>query len=187
MKHSVRKFRPDFHVQLNKSLDKYTFREYMLGCLFLAEALVANGRPIAGYLSYLRFISWKSTVSRAYQTQALIKYDQHVSIKVIRGLLHDWVLSEEEAVCLYLGVDGMLVYKQLIAGSRSAKGALRSYFANYPSDICWLFNYRSCEPDLCKRKHVCMCARPTTGAKRVSQVHRLLRRKARIKQSRNEF
>ena len=154
VKRSCSKFRPDFHLGLQKSLDKYTFREYMLGCLYVAEALLADGRPVGGYLSHVRFMAWKASVSGAYQTQVLIKYDQHVSTKVIRGILHDWVLGEEEGVCLYLVVDGTLAYKQL-TGSRSSKGAVRGDFADYPQDICWLYNNRSYDSASCKRRHVC--------------------------------
>ena len=32
VKRSCSKFRPDFHMDLGKSIDKFTFREYMLGC-----------------------------------------------------------------------------------------------------------------------------------------------------------
>ena len=126
IKKSNSKFRPEFHLDLHKSVDKYTFREYILGCLYVAEALVADGRPVAGYLSHVRFMAWKAAGSQGYQTQALIKYDQHLSTKVIRGSIPDWVLGEEEGMCLYLGVDGTHAFKQLTAVSRSGKGVATS-------------------------------------------------------------
>ena len=94
-------------------------------------------------------------MSGAYQTQALIKYDQHVSTKVIRGQLPDWMVGEEEAMCLYLGMNRTMAYKQLLSGSRSSKGAIRGDFSDYPPDICWLYNYRSCDSTTCKGRHVC--------------------------------
>ena len=44
VKRSNSKFQPDYHLNLQKSMDKYTFQEYLLGCLFVSEALVADGR-----------------------------------------------------------------------------------------------------------------------------------------------
>ena len=155
-KRSASKFRPDFHLDLRKSIDKYTFREYMLGCLYVAETLAEEGRPIRGYLAHLRFIAWKASGPGAYHTQALIKYDQHVSSKVIKGLIPDWAVGEEEAMCLYMGVDGTYAFKQLtVPTSRSAKGAVRGDFSDFPQDVCWLYNFRVCENAACKRKHVC--------------------------------
>ena len=137
-KKSNSKFRPDFHVDVQKSLDKFTFREYMLGCVCVAEALAAEGRPVAGYLSHIRFMVWKATVSGGYQTQTLIKYDLHVSTKVIRGMIPDGVLGEEEAMCLHLGVDGTMAFKQLAGTSRSVRGSSRGDFSDFPSDVYWL-------------------------------------------------
>ena len=163
-KRSASKFRPDFHVNVQKSLDKFTFREFMLGAVCVAEALVEDGRPVAGYLSHLRFIAWKSALSGAFQTLSLIKYDQHVSAKVIKGEIPDWILGEEEAVCLHLGVDGTLAFKQLTggfhtSGTRSGKGAVRGDFSDFPQDVCWLYNFRSCEANICKRKHICLACK----------------------------
>ena len=158
-KRSNSKFRPDFHMDLPKSLKKYTFREFVLGCMYEAEALVVDGRPIAGYLSHVRFISWKAAMSGAFLTQSLIKYDHHVSSKVIRGELPDWVLGEEEAVCLHLGVDGTVAYKQLAGGNKSSRSTSHGDFSDFPSDVCWLFNFRSCDSNFCKRKHVCHLCR----------------------------
>ena len=170
-KKSSSKFRPEFHLDLQKSLDKYTFCEYLLGCIYVAETLVAEGRPVKGYLSHLRFIAWKSSMTGAYQTQVLIKYDQHVSTKVIRGTIPDWVVGEEEAMCLYLGVDGTYAFKQLTGSvTRSSKGAVQGDFSDFPQDVCWLFNFRSCDSSSCKRKHICSACSGLHRAKNCKDI-----------------
>ena len=70
------KFRPEFYLDTNKPVDKLTYREFLYGCLCVADTLVQEGWPVSGYINHLRFIAWKAAMGGAYQTQALIRYDQ---------------------------------------------------------------------------------------------------------------
>ena len=119
----------EFYLDTSKPVDKLSYWEFLY-----ADALVQEDRPDAGYINHLRFIAWKAAMGGAYQTQALIRYDQHVTSKVLKGLINDWPFGDDEACCLHLGSDGILSFRQLSFRSPRPQGIHQDY-SDFPQDI----------------------------------------------------
>ena len=101
------KYCPEYYLDTAKTADKLTYREFLYGALCVADTLGQEGRQVSGYINHLRFIAWKAAMGGAYQTQALVRYDQHVTSKVLRGSLPDWPFGDDEGCCLHLGVEAL--------------------------------------------------------------------------------
>ena len=109
------------------------------------------------YIAHISFIVSKAALN-LYATDALIKYEEAVTERVLSCRYKDWSIADPECVALHLGADATYAVRQ--SGSRwvwqsSASFGPQRDFADWPKDVCWLYNNTSCYFQRCKKSHIC--------------------------------
>ena len=125
--------------------------------------VIELGIDPTNYVAHMNFITCKVALN-VYATDALIRYKEGVTERVISGRYRDWSPADPESVALFLGADATYAIRQ--GGNRwprqsSANFGTTRDFSDWPKDICWLYNNTSCYFPRCKKLHVCAKCKKT--------------------------
>lgn len=158
------KLRPEYFCDPEKTYDKMTFRELIRGCTKVMSFLRSSNVNVDGYLSHLSFLLDKAAMG-VYTTEGLVLYERNVTTKVLDGVILDWPEVDPSSDSRYLSYEYTFDHmsktekqEKHVCHSRR-KSTKRSSSVLYDfdlwdknsSDICWMWNCRSC--DGCERKH----------------------------------
>ena len=145
-KESLSKLKALAHLHDPKPAEKVTYREFISAMTKVLKFVIELGIDPTNYVAHMNFITWKAALN-VYATDALIRYEEGVTDRVISGRYKDWSPADPECVALFLGADATYVIRQ--GGSRwsrqssSNSGPARDY-SDWPKEICWLYNNTSC-------------------------------------------
>lgn len=126
--------------------------------------LRSSNVKVDGYLSHLSFILDKAAMG-VYTTKGLVLYERNVTTKVLDGVISDWPEVDPSSDSRYLSYEYTFDHmsksdKQEKSGRHhKRKSSRKSSSIIYDfdlwdwvsSEICWMWNCRSCEG--CERKH----------------------------------
>ena len=150
------------HLPEQKAVEKVTYRDFISAMTKVLKFVIELGIDPTNYVAHMNFITWKAALN-VYATDALIRYEEGVTERVISGVYKDWSAADPECVALFLGADATYAIRQ--GGSRwqrssSNSGSTRD-FSDWPKDICWLFNNTNCYFPRCKKSHICAKCKKT--------------------------
>ena len=162
-KDALSKLRALSHLPEQKPLEKVTYRDFVAAMTKVLKFIIDLGIDPTNYVAHLNFITLKASLN-VYATDALIRYEDGVTDRVISGQYKDWVPADPECVALYLGADATYAIRQ--GGSRWARQSSASFgpsrdFSDWPKEICWLFNNTNCYFPRCKKAHICFKCKKT--------------------------
>ena len=149
------------HLPESKPAEKVTYREFICAMTKVLKLINELGIDSHNYIAHMCFIATKAA-KNVYATDALIKYDEDITDRVITGQYSDWVPADPECVALHLGPDATYTIRQ--GGGRWTRQSPGNFggsfggsrdFSDWPKEICWLFNNTSCYFPRCKKSHIC--------------------------------
>lgn len=174
-----KQLRPEFYAQSeskerNRDSSKMDMLDLFYGWACIAEDLVSNGGDIESYLRHVKFATEMLHTRKFYDSGA-VKYDRLIMDKFISGKSHrfepDTVISSltfssnviPDSVELCHGASltrGVLSYQPLKQQTRRRRNIQATRKSDeiphdFPTDICFLYNYRQCQDDSCNKSHVC--------------------------------
>ena len=157
------KLKPMSHLAEPKAPEKVTYRELICAMTSVLKLIAECGMDTTNYISHVNFIAHKASLN-LYAMDALVKYEAAVTERVISGIYEDWVTADPECVALHLGADATYAVRQ--GGSRWARQSSGNFatnrdFADWPKEICWLYNNTSCYFQRCKKAHICVKCKKT--------------------------
>lgn len=158
------KLRPEYYCDPAKSFEKMTFRELIRGCVKVLSFLRGSQVNVDGYLSHLAFLLDKASMG-VYTTEGLVLYERNVTTKVLDGVIIDWPEVDPASDSRYLSYEYTFDHmsknekhdRSNRQGKRKSIKKSSSILYDFDlwdknsSDICWMWNCRSCEG--CDRKH----------------------------------
>ena len=165
-KEVLSKLKPLSHLSESKPAEKVTYRDFISAMAKVLKLLTDLSIDPRNYIAHMSFIATKAA-SNAYATDALIKYEEAVTERVIRGQYQDWYPADPECLALHLGPDATYAIRQ--GGSRwtrqtsASSGGVRD-FSEWPKELCWLYNNTNCYFQRCKKAHVCAKCKRTGHA-----------------------
>ena len=145
------------HLHDPKPAEKITYREFICCMTKVLKFITESGLNPQSYIAHMNFITVKAALN-LYATDALIKYEEAVTERVISGQYAMWSSADPECVALHLGADATYSVRQ--GGSRWNRASSASFggardFSDWPKEICWLFNHTHCYFPRCKKAHIC--------------------------------
>ena len=160
------KLKATTHLSEQKPAEKITYREFICAMTKVLKFLCDTGIDPSNYISHMNFIATKAALN-LYATDAIVKYEEAVTERVISGQYSDWSSADPECVALHLGADATYAVRQ--GGSRWGRHSSAAFggnrdFSDWPKEICWLFNNTSCYFPCCKKAHICVKCRRTDHA-----------------------
>ena len=103
------------HLPEHKSAEKVTYREFIAAMVKVLKVMSELGIDTQNYIAHMSFITAKAALN-LYATDALIKYEEAVTERVLSGISKDWSAADPECVALHLGADATYAVRQ--GGSR---------------------------------------------------------------------
>ena len=92
------------HLNEQKPVEKVTYREFVSAMTKVLKFVIEMGFDPTNYVAHMNFITWKAALN-VYATDALIRYEEGVTERVITGQYKDWSPADPECVALFLGAD----------------------------------------------------------------------------------
>lgn len=158
----------------NRDYTKMDTVDLLFGWVSVADFLVKSGGDLPGYIRHLKFAAGMLHSRRFYDSGA-IEYDRYIIDKFIQkksgGFEPDSVgstltfspriIPDATELChgasLTKGTHSYVASKQTKrrVGKAQKWGKTEEIPADFPSDICFFFNYRNCQDDNCPKAHVC--------------------------------
>ena len=157
------KLRATSHLSEQKPIEKITYRDFICAMAKVLKMLTDLDLGFRNYVAHMGFITSKAALD-LYATDAIIRYEAAVTDRVITGQYQDWVAADPECVALHLGADATYTVRQ--GGSRwprqnSGNSGGSRDFADWPKEICWLFNNTNCYFPCCQKAHICFKCKRT--------------------------
>lgn len=175
--HLGREYDPSTYVLATKSVaeaksfdrSKMDLNDLFYEWMRIATNIVDSAGDIKAYLSHLAFAS-EMYHSRKFTPKGLIDYDQYIVQRVVNGIMPRFAPYPIGASLHFspniVSVNEPSSYQQRYA--RNRRGGRRGRQnnqddkvdipADFPPEICYLYNYRSCQGN-CGRNHVCRVCR----------------------------
>ena len=100
-----------------KPAEKITYREFIAAMTKVLKVMSELGIDTQNYIAHMSFIASKAALN-LYATDAIIKYEEAVTERVLSGQYKDWSTADPECVALHLGADATYAVRQ--GGSPSA-------------------------------------------------------------------
>ena len=155
------------HLNDQKPAEKVTYRDFICAMTKVLQLITELEISPQNYINHMSFIASKAATN-SYATDALIKYEEAVTDRVITGRYEDWVAADPECLALHLGPDATYAIRQ--GGSRWSRQSPGSFggnfgssrdFSDWPKEVCWLYNNTSCYFARCKKAHICVACKRT--------------------------
>lgn len=174
-----RQLRPETYSQSelkgrNRDYTKLDTVDLLYGWVSVAEYLLKSGGDLHSYIRHLKFAAGMLHSRRFYDSGA-VEYDRYIIDKHIQGKSGGFdpdpigssltfstrTIPDSVDLCqgasLTKGTLSYVASKQTKRrGGRSARtGRSDEVPSDFPSDICFYFNYRLCHDENCPKAHVC--------------------------------
>ena len=151
------------HLSELKPVEKVTYRDFISAMTKVLKFVIELGINPTNYVAHMNFITLKAALN-VYATDALIRYEEGVTERVISGQYKDWSSADPECVALFLGADATYAIRQ--GGNRWSRQGSSNFgpardFSDWPKEICWLYNNASCYFPRCKKAHICAKCKKT--------------------------
>lgn len=174
-----RPLRPETYCQSElkpKSRDytKMDTLDLVFGWACVIDHLLSTGGDLTSYVRHVKY-TLQMLQTRQFYDAGAIHYDRYIVDRFIRTKSHGFepdpvgsslcfpprVIPESVEIChggsLTKGIRSVAVSKQTKRrkGQNSPKSGRDEVPADFPADVCFYFNYRSCNDESCPRKHIC--------------------------------
>lgn len=169
--------RPETYAQAdlkekNRDHSKLDTVDLLYGWVCVADHLLSTGGDIMSYIKHLKFAAGMLHSRRFFDAGA-VKYDRFIIDKYLRcksaGFEPDTVGSSltfsariipdniqlVHGASLTKGIKSVQLGKQTQAKWRKPGQRRDEVLADFPSDICFRYNYRQCNDDNCQKAHSC--------------------------------
>lgn len=173
-----RHLRPEFYSQSymkdkQQDFTKMDTIDLFYGWLCVADHLVATGGDLTGYLKHIKYAT-EMLHSRKFFDSGAIRYDRMVIDKYLSAKSGSFnpdpvlssltfasqVIPDYTEIChggsLTKGVTSFVnknPRRRRMGGFQQKK--VDEVPADFPSDICFFYNYRHCADDSCNKAHIC--------------------------------
>ena len=160
------------HLVDQKPIEKITYRDFISSMTKVLKFVIELGIDPTNYVAHMNFITLKAALN-VYATDALIRYEEGVTDRVISGRYKDWSPADPECVALYLGADATYAIRQ--GGNRWPRQSSGNFgpardFSDWPKEVCWLYNNTNCYFPRCKKAHICVKCKKTGHTMRDCKV-----------------
>lgn len=175
-----RPLRPETYSQADQKGGKRDFNrmdtlDLFYGWTCVADYLINSGGDIRSYISHIKFAT-QMLHSRHFYDSGAILYDRQIIDRVVEGrsrsFAPDTVVSSltfsprliPENIELCHGASLTKGVRSFAAKAKQKKRPQSGYRGgvksdeipqDFPSDICFYFNYRHCTDENCPRSHIC--------------------------------
>lgn len=152
------KMHPSAHVE-GVPWDKMSFRDFMLGMCRVSIYMEELHIPTTMYKRHMESILEMAS-SNIYTTEAFLRYDRYVTLLVQEGKLQDWLPSHSHSQNLYFTrvytFEHVNSRRKSYASGKSYNSPSKNWWnENWPSSICYCYNWRVCNRVKCNHKHEC--------------------------------
>lgn len=175
-----REYDPSVYVLLTKNAadaknfdrSKMDLNDLLYGWTKMATMIVNNAGDIRAYISHLAFAA-EMFHSRKFSVKGLVDYDAYIVSRVLSGAMPGFG-PDPIGASLHFSPNVIQELPQNITGYAQRQGRGRKNYrrrgqgnsseekveipSDFPADICYLYNYRSC-PGNCGRNHICRVCR----------------------------
>lgn len=172
-------YRPETYAQSglrpkNRDHNKLDTIDLFYGWICVAQHVMKSGGNLKSYLDHVRFAT-EMLHSRNFYDSGAVKYDRLIIDKHLSGKSDNFnpdtvissltfstrVIPDNVEVCHGGSLTKGVVSSQL--GGKQTRRRRPNYSprkqedvpADFPSDICFFYNYRYCSDETCNRAHIC--------------------------------
>ena len=147
---------PSYHILSDKRYDELSYRELVYGMVCISECMARQGfpqLPVSHYLQHFKYVALKG-LSAIFSAEALAKYDNMVTSKVLSGVLPSYVAADHEATYTFLSAENTIAVQKTSRKQGKYEAEKRKWF-DCPRDVCARWILGICRKPDCERRHVC--------------------------------